>query len=57
MEAVSRFNVAVSRIAPEVSCITLEESVSVPLLLSLELPQAKRNRLIIMARQRVIHNL
>jgi len=57
LEDVSLWMVDVSLIAPDVSWITLEESVVVPVLLSLELPQAKRNKLIIIARQSVIHNL
>lgn len=50
--------VEVSRIAPDVSCITLlAESVVLPDPDSLELPHAKMNKLSIIARQTVMHNL
>ena len=57
-EDVSGFTDEVSRIAPDVSWITLvAESVLVPEPVSLELPQAKMNKLSIIARQTVMHSL
>lgn len=57
-EDVSGFMVEVSRIAPDVSWITLlAESVVAPEPVSLELPQAKMNKLSIIARQTVMHSL
>lgn len=54
----SGFMVEVSRIAPDVSWITLlAESVVAPEPVSLELPQAKMNKLSIIARQTVMHSL